>query len=253
MAWEPSQQGEPEDGAFVFFSYSHKDKRFRDKLEDHLSILKYRGLISTWHDREIHAGEEWAQQIDIHLEKAHILLLLISSDFMSSQYCYGIEMKRALERHDLKEAERQRRQAEIEDQRRQEAFETARKQNYYKKVVDAYEVAISRNPSDIGIYRGMGNAFYALGYYYKTYNAFRIAIKLGPSSAAYAGLGDVLVKLKQYNEAVVAYEKAIELDPTVTLNYDGFILSLQKLGREEEAESVHIRAKQLGYEDEDEE
>ena len=77
----------------------------RDRLEDHLSNLKYRGLITTWYDREIRAGEEWAQQIDIYLNKAHIILLLISADFMASQYCYSIEMKQALERHERREAD----------------------------------------------------------------------------------------------------------------------------------------------------
>lgn len=50
------------------------------------------------------AGEEMAQQIDIYLNKARIILLLISADFMASQYCYGTEMKQALERHERKEA-----------------------------------------------------------------------------------------------------------------------------------------------------
>ncbi len=89
---------------YVFFSYARQDKALRDKLEDHLSNLKYRGLISTWHDREISAGTEWIQQIDIHLDTADIILLLISSSFMASQYCYSIEMKRALERHEMREA-----------------------------------------------------------------------------------------------------------------------------------------------------
>ncbi len=83
----------------LFFSYARQDKGLRDKLEEHLSNLKYRGLISTWHIREIGAGEDWQQQVDIHLESAHIILLLISSSFMASQYCYSTEMTRAMERH----------------------------------------------------------------------------------------------------------------------------------------------------------
>ena len=71
----------------------------------HLSNLKYRGLIATWYDQEIRAGEEWMRQIDIYLNKAHIILLLISSDFMASEYCYSKEMKRALERHERREAD----------------------------------------------------------------------------------------------------------------------------------------------------
>src|SRR5712692_2678193 len=83
----------------LFFSYARQDKGLRDKLEEHLSNLKYRGLITTWHIREIGAGEDWQQQVDIHLESAHIILLLISSSFMASQYCYSTEMTRAMERH----------------------------------------------------------------------------------------------------------------------------------------------------------
>jgi len=83
----------------LFFSYAQHDRGLRDKLEEHLSNLKYRGLITTWHIREIDAGEDWQQQVDIHLESAHIILLLISSSFMASQYCYSMEMTRAMERH----------------------------------------------------------------------------------------------------------------------------------------------------------
>lgn len=91
-------------GIEVFFSYSHKDEGLRDKLETHLSILKHRGLISAWHDRRIDAGEEWEGKIDEHLNSAQIILRLISSDFLASSYCYDIEMKRAMERHDSGEA-----------------------------------------------------------------------------------------------------------------------------------------------------
>src|SRR5438067_2081356 len=91
-------------GTYVFFSYAQRDKALRDHLEKHLSNLKYRRLITTWHDREIRAGEERAQQIDIHLNNARIILLLISAHFMASEYYHGLEMKRALERHERGEA-----------------------------------------------------------------------------------------------------------------------------------------------------
>src|SRR6185436_6857605 len=58
------------------------------------------GEIEGWQDRKITAGEEWAREIDENLESAQIVLLLISAAFLSSDYCYGIEMKRALEKHD---------------------------------------------------------------------------------------------------------------------------------------------------------
>ncbi len=88
----------------LFYSYSHGDETLRDELEKHLSILKRQDVISAWHDRKISAGEEWKGEIDEHLDKAHVILLLISSDFLASDYCYDLEMNRAIERHERREA-----------------------------------------------------------------------------------------------------------------------------------------------------
>ena len=88
----------------LFFSYSHKDEGLRDELETHLKLLQRQGIISTWHDRKIESGTEWRSQIDSRLEQAAIILLLISADFIASDYCWEIEMKRALERHKAKAA-----------------------------------------------------------------------------------------------------------------------------------------------------
>ena len=81
----------------VFCAYSHANERERRRLEKHLSQLKNDNLISTWHDRKIGAGKEWQKEIDKYLESSEIILLLISHDFLSSDYCYGVEMKRAME------------------------------------------------------------------------------------------------------------------------------------------------------------
>src|SRR6266702_2939614 len=88
----------------VFYSYAHKDETFRKTLDEHLSLLQRQGVISVWHDRQIVPGTDWAQAIDEHLERASIILLLISADFLASDYCYGVEMTRALERHQANEA-----------------------------------------------------------------------------------------------------------------------------------------------------
>src|SRR5947207_5640960 len=88
----------------IFFSYAHKDTKLREDLEKQLSLLKWQGLIIGWHDRRIAPGQEWSGEIDAHLDRAQIILLLISPDFMASNYCYGIEMKRAMERHEKGEA-----------------------------------------------------------------------------------------------------------------------------------------------------
>lgn len=90
--------------ASVFFSYSHKDEALRDQLETHLALMKNQGLIDAWYDRRIVAGSDVDDSIFEKLETADIILLLVSSDFLSSSYCYSREMRRAMERNDAKEA-----------------------------------------------------------------------------------------------------------------------------------------------------
>ena len=88
----------------VFFSYSHKDEELRDELSKHLSLLKRTRVITGWHDRRIGAGREWSAEIDHHLDSADVILLLVSSDFLASDYCYDVEVRRAMERHHACEA-----------------------------------------------------------------------------------------------------------------------------------------------------
>src|SRR5215472_12109303 len=85
----------------LFYSYAHEDEAIRDQLEIHLVQLQRQWLISSWPDRKILPGGDWADEIDTHLETASIILLLVSPDFLASTYCYEIEMERALERHRL--------------------------------------------------------------------------------------------------------------------------------------------------------
>jgi hypothetical protein len=88
----------------LFISYSHRDEELRQQLDKHLASLKRQKVIETWHDRKIEAGMEWAKQIDDNLNQADIILLLISPDFISSNYCSEIEMERAIKRHEAGEA-----------------------------------------------------------------------------------------------------------------------------------------------------
>lgn len=90
--------------ATLVFSYSHADEALRNELEKHLSPLKRAGKITTWHDRRIVPGQEFERQIDQYFSEADIILLLISSDFIASDYCYQVEMTNALERHKRGEA-----------------------------------------------------------------------------------------------------------------------------------------------------
>lgn len=88
----------------LFYSYAHEDEALRERLEVHLKLLKRQGILQDWHDRDIGAGSEWAEQISAHLESANLILLLISPDFIASDYCWDIELKRAMERHEASEA-----------------------------------------------------------------------------------------------------------------------------------------------------
>ena len=86
----------------VFISYSHADEEYRHQLVKHLSPLKRINLVSEWHDGELQGGEEWNATILKNLQTSDIVLLLISIDFINSEYCYGIELEKALELHERK-------------------------------------------------------------------------------------------------------------------------------------------------------
>jgi hypothetical protein len=88
----------------IFYSYCHVDEEWRNLLEKHLSVLRHQNIIQDWHDRKIIPGAEWEKQISANLNSAQVVLLLMSSDFLASKYCWNIEVKRAIERHNSGEA-----------------------------------------------------------------------------------------------------------------------------------------------------
>ena len=88
----------------LFYSYSHKDEVLRDQLDTHLKILERQNLIQPWHDRRIDPGMEFAVEIDDNLNRADIILFLVSADFMSSDYCYDTELPQALRLHESGDA-----------------------------------------------------------------------------------------------------------------------------------------------------
>lgn len=88
----------------VFFSYAHEDEALRKRLEQHFSFLRREGKLAHWHDGEIKAGEEWRGKIERRLNSADVILLLVSAAFADSDFCFSIEMERAMERHNAGEA-----------------------------------------------------------------------------------------------------------------------------------------------------
>jgi CheY-like chemotaxis protein len=88
----------------LFYSYAHEDEPLREELQDHLAILERRGVIRSWHDRAIVPGHDWSQEIDQHLRQADLVLLLISKDFIASDYIMGVELGLAMARQQRGEA-----------------------------------------------------------------------------------------------------------------------------------------------------
>lgn len=88
----------------VCICYAHEDELLRKNLEKQLVALKRQNYIDIWYDRNISAGTNWENEIDNHLNAARIILLLVSPNFMASDYCYSKEMKLTLERHEQGEA-----------------------------------------------------------------------------------------------------------------------------------------------------
>jgi Flp pilus assembly protein TadD len=236
----------------LFYCYGRKDKNLRDELEKHLAGLKRRYHLTNWHDREILPGEEWEQAIDVHLNSAHLILLLISPDFMASDYCYSKEMHRALERHregtcrvvpillrpsDWKEAPFSSLQLLPTDARpitrwpnRDEAFQNV-------------VTEISRTIKDLLIslktkeeWYDEGKTLRNLKRYEEALAAFEQAIRLDPNHAVYYNeKGLALYDLKRYEEALAAFEQAIRLDPNHSTYHNNKGNTLNILKRYEEA------------------
>src|SRR6266702_3978787 len=95
---------EPSKALEIFYSYAHEDERLWKALDKQLNLLKRDGLVTDWNDHKITAGKEWESEILTHLDSAEVILLLISPDFIASDYCYSVEMQRAMERHERGEA-----------------------------------------------------------------------------------------------------------------------------------------------------
>lgn len=89
---------------FYSCSDSENDAPFLEQLEKHIRVLQSEGLIATWHERQIVPGSVRQVEVKSHLNAADLILLLVSSDFLASDYCYGTEMPRALQRHAANEA-----------------------------------------------------------------------------------------------------------------------------------------------------
>ncbi len=83
----------------VFYSYAHEDETLRNELGKHLTSLRHYGVCEDWYDGCIEAGEEWDEEIKSKLGTADFILLLISADFLNSDYVRSVELEEAMQKH----------------------------------------------------------------------------------------------------------------------------------------------------------
>lgn len=246
----------------LFYCYARKDKPLRDELEIHLSWLKRRYKLTNWHDREILPGEEWEQAIDKNLNTAHLILLLISPDFMASDYCFGKEMQRALERHKAGNCRvvpillRPTYWEEAPFSSIQLLPTNARPITSWPNPDEAFQDVvreISRTIKDLLIslktmekWSKEGTLLYDQERYEEALVAFEQVIRLNPNSYdIYCIKGATLLNLKRFEEALVAFEQAIRLNPNYAEYYHNKGLVLNSLNRYEEANEAFEKARQL--------
>jgi tetratricopeptide (TPR) repeat protein len=209
----------------IFCCYAHKDQTLLNELKAHLMPLQRQGLIKIWADNDIGAGIEWEKEIEKHLDTAHIILLLVSPDFMDSDYCYGIEMQRALERHDRGEAQ------VIPIILRPVYFEGTPFSKLQALPTDAKPVTNwhGRNGRDrafldiaIGIRKKIEERWVTSKFEYElqlqnlkhTSAEYFQFVDLNPSIALlHVQRGDTLFEGGRYLEALEAYDQAISLEP----------------------------------------
>ncbi len=82
----------------VFISYSHKDEIWKDRLVTHLGVLQEQGLLGIWEDRQIEGGGDWLPEIEKAIESAHVAILMISANFLTSKFILGKEVPDLLKR-----------------------------------------------------------------------------------------------------------------------------------------------------------
>jgi len=82
----------------IFLSYAKEDKPFKDKLLKHLSSMIRRNQIDIWDDEQIAGGQNWKEEIESKLRTAQVAILLVSADFLASDFINDFEIPILLER-----------------------------------------------------------------------------------------------------------------------------------------------------------
>jgi tetratricopeptide (TPR) repeat protein len=211
----------------VFYSYSRRDKDLRDELSRHLG----RAHISSFTDQEIPSGVNWRDRIDEELNKADILLLLVSADFLASEYCYNNEMRRALERHEAGNAhvipiilrpvhwqDEPFSKLQVLPPGGKPVTSWSDRDDALYNVAQGIRKVIStflkqQYIRDAETYLEQHQYENVLNTYERVISLMRGSSTLENDPALYKKQGDVLVELQRFEEALAAYDAAILLEP----------------------------------------
>ncbi len=210
----------------VFYCYARADKKFCDDLDQHLGALKRAGMIQTWSDRDIALGTDWKVQIADRIDQSDIILLLVSPDFIASDYAFGVEMRQAMEQQESK-----RTRIIPVLLRPTISWQTTPFGKLHSLPTDAKPVTDWKD-SDA--------AFADIAYGIR-----RVVNELQEASAAqidWVDKGDRLLQLNNHKEALAAYEQAIHLAPVNDMAYVGKGNVLRNLGRSTEALTAYEKA-----------
>ena len=213
----------------IFLCYAREDEELLKGLEKHLRVLQRQGIISIWYDRNISAGTEWEREIDNHLNTARLILLLISPDFLDSDYCYGIEMKRAMERHEKDEAR---------------VIPIILHHVYWHKTPFGKLQALPTDGKPIisSVWHNLNEALYNVS------EGIRLAVEdvfAKDEAKQCVNRGNALYEQQKYDEAIAAYDQAIVHDPKCFQAHNNKGSVLGTLLRYEDAVSAFDEALQI--------
>ncbi len=197
------------------------------KIEKHLEPLRRAELIVSWHDRQIQPGMEWEQEIQTNLDSSDIVLLLVSPAFMSSDYCYSVEMSRALQRHESRVAR---------------VIPVILRPVEWKTTIIGQLQALPSDGKPITLWRNRDEAYQDVA---RGIQDVVEAFHNRQHAKDFDERGRVLFENGKYEAALLAFDQAIRLDGSDYYYFYQKARTLSRLGRDEQALDACNQALQL--------
>ncbi|MCF4967724.1 toll/interleukin-1 receptor domain-containing protein [Nostoc sp. CMAA1605] len=227
----------------VFISYHEKDEEFRQELEKHLASLRRQEVISSWHDRKIIPGQDIKGEIDQRLNQAGLILLLISPDFLDSDYHWTVEVTRALEQNAAKKTcviPVLLRHVDWDVPRLKELLPLPKNRKPIKSWAD-------RDEAFVEVVKGIREAIALLMAQLVENESTHQATTKAQEDLQYQvttliNEADSLREGKNFEEAILKYKAAISLEPNSLYAHNGLGITLYNQGKLEEAIASYRQA-----------